>query len=156
MQRAYQNAKKQRFWRSESLHFAGDACLRTPYLIKHQKVILPHQNKKLLRINKPIYVLTNQLKTTWPSSLGIPSNVVNILYKNNYVCYFLKLPKSLLRFSFFNKTPLHRQLKLYRQCLFSTYMAIQKVYLIYVLSIGSFFLHPFFWRRGGGEECHLN
>ena len=37
-------------------------------------------------------------------------------------------------------------------------MAVQKVYLIYVLSIGSFFLHPFFWRRGGGggAACHLN
>ena len=72
------------------------------------------------------------------------------------MCYFLKLPKSLLRFSFFNKTPLHRQLKSYRQCLFSTYMAIQKVYLIYVLSIGSFFLHPFFWRRGGGNVISIN
>ena len=34
----------------------------------------------------------NLLKTTWLSSLGIPSNAVIILYNNN-VCYFLKLPK---------------------------------------------------------------
>ena len=48
MQTAYQNGKSRRFWRSESLHFPGNACLRTPYLIMHQKVILPYQNTKFL------------------------------------------------------------------------------------------------------------
>ena len=49
--------------------------------------------------NLDAIILTNQLKATWLSSLGIPSNAVNILY----VCYFLKLPKFLSpsRFFFF-------------------------------------------------------
>ena len=56
-------------------------------------------------------------KKTWQFSLGIPFNTVNILYKNNLLCYSLKLPKFLSRFSLLKRTPLQRQL--YRQCLFS-------------------------------------
>ena len=49
-------------------------------------------------------------KKTWQLSLGIPSNTVNILYKNNLFCYSLKLPKFLLRFLLLKQTPLQPQL----------------------------------------------
>ena len=38
-----------------------------------------------LTIHLHAIILTNQVKTSWPYSLGIPSNAVNILYKNNKV-----------------------------------------------------------------------
>ena len=40
MQTAYQNAKNQRFWHSESSNFPGEACPRIPHFIMHQKAIL--------------------------------------------------------------------------------------------------------------------
>ena len=46
MQTAYQNAKKQRFWHSESSNVPEEACPQTPYSIMPQKAILFHQNAK--------------------------------------------------------------------------------------------------------------
>ena len=42
METAYQNAKNQRFWHSESLNFHREACPWTPYFIMNQKAILSH------------------------------------------------------------------------------------------------------------------
>ena len=113
----------------------------------HQNVILPHQNAKFARI-----ILTNQLKTIWPSSLGIPSNAVNILYKNNYICYFLKLPKFLSRISFlfFFKATKSLSMWAYTDNVRSLLITVQNIYLIYVLLLifflylFSFFLSEFF------------
>ena len=50
-------------------NFPGEACLQTPYLIFHQKGILPHQSTTFLRhltctcINKPIK--NNMAVLTW-------------------------------------------------------------------------------------------
>ena len=63
----------------------------------------------------------NQLKTTWPSSLGITSNIVNILYKNNYICYCFEAPNISLGVFVFFKSRLLCSVNLYRQCPFSAY-----------------------------------
>ena len=74
-------------------------------------------------------ILTNQLKAIWPSSLGVPSNAVNILYKNNYICYFLKLPKLLSQICFFLKSNTFLcNVSLYRQCLFSAYNRSKRLF----------------------------
>ena len=100
-------------------------------------------------------ILTNQVKRTWPSSLGIPSNAVNILY----VCYFLKLPKfnylAPSRFFFF----LQRQLipdnfcSLLRQ--FKT-CSSHFSFLLHPFSLSLFFLSLFFLGGGVGKASSIN
>ena len=110
---AYQNTKNQCFWRPERLDFPWETCPQPPTLLctKKQFYLTKMQNLRAI-------ILTNQLKTTWPSSNGTPSNAVNILY----VCYFLELPKFLLRLLVFF---LQRQLIPDNVC--SLLMAIQNV-----------------------------
>lgn len=103
----------------------------------------PKQNFLRHHINKPI-------KNNRPSSFGIPSNVVNIFYKNNYVCSFLKLPKFLSRFSFFLKRLLCN-VSLYRQCLSSAYGHAESLFCL----VMAFFLHPFLGEGGGGVSSQL-
>ena len=83
------------------------------------------------------------------------SNAVNILH----VCYFLELPKFLLRllvFCFFFTTSAYTG-----QCLFSAYGNSKRVEVIFHFffilppSLSSFFLF-FFWGGGGRGEGYLN
>ena len=100
-------------------------------------------------------ILTNQVKTSWPYSLGIPSNAVNILYKNNSLFFVVEASKLSLRvFVLENKTPLQRQLI---QTMFFFCLWPFKTSHLRSVCLFPFFLHPlclvfvFF-----GEWGHLN
>ena len=80
----------------------------------------------------------NQLKTTWPSSLGITSNIVNILYKNNHVCYFFEAPNISLAVFVFLKADSFAA-SAYTDNVRSLLMVIRKVCVIYVLLVMWFF-----------------
>ena len=128
--------QKPAFLTCRKLRFSRGSCPRNLYVFM-QKAILPHQNKTFY-----VIILTNQLKTIGrPHLVYIPSNVVNIFYKNNYVCSFLKLPKFLSRFSFFLKRLLCK-VSLYRQCLSSAYGHAESLFcLVMAFFSSSFFFH---------------
>ena len=99
-------------------------------------------------------ILTNQVKTTWPSSLGIPSNAVNILY----VCYFLKLPKfnylAPSRFFFFYNVSLYRTISVLCYGNSKRVAVIFHFFFILSPSLSSFFL-CFFGGEGWGRLPQL-
>ena len=142
MQTAYQNTKNQCFWRPESLDFPWEACPQPPTLLCTKKQFYPTKMQNLRAI-----ILTNQLKTTWPSSNGTPSNAVNILY----VCYFLGLPKFLLRLLvfFFYNVSLYRTMSVLCLWQFKT-CSSHFSFFLHPFSLSLFFLSFFFFLGGGG------
>ena len=139
------------FLTSRKLRFSLGNMPPAPYFIVHQKAILPHQNAKFTyhHINKP--TKNNMAVLKWYTS-----NAVNILH----VCYFLELPKFLLRllvFCFFFTTSAYTG-----QCLFSAYGKSKRVpvifhfFFIFSPSLSSFFLFLFFGGGGRGGAGRLS
>ena len=131
--------------------FPGKHAHGSPTLLCTKKQFYPTKMQNL-----PALIWTNLLKTTWLSSLGIPSNAVIILYNNN-VCYFLKLPK------FPPPVLIFLELVSFASSVYtdnihnSLLMAIQKVYLICVLLLISVFFilcHSRFILLGGAYGYH--
>ena len=134
------------FLTSRKFRFSLGNMPPAPYFIVHQKAILPHQNAKFAchHINKPIK--NNMAVLKWYTS-----NALNILH----VCYFLELPKFLLRLLvFFFTTAAYTG-----QCLFSAYGNSKRVAVVFhffcILSpcLSSFFL-SFFVGGGGGYSIN--